>query len=365
MTDRISGTGGNITAWAELWRATINNDLIEDISSQLYGGNVSMNRDRTVTTQATFELRDAAVVNPYVDFLAVFQNIAYEDGREPERHQLGLFTIPVPSGSRTTRIAQGTYTGYDISSLLQKRAFTDTYNIAGGTNYRTAVMAILALAGISRVDIDATTKTLADPRTYSIGDGYLDAVNELLNAIGYFNLAATPDGKALSRPSMDVRFVEPYRVIRDEDLMSAVDSQPTDTSVANIVMVIQDNNLDTPLTAIRRNDAPDSPTSTISLGPITRVERQSNLADQAAVDALADRLLSEGRTFYQTASLRLLPDPRVLLPGQTVDFEFTGKLAIYNGRWRVRTATIGFDPATAGPVLEVNRVTDAIRGAII
>lgn len=366
MADHVTGTGGDIRSWFELWRATIDNVMVEDISRYLNGGSMSMNRDRAVTTQATFPLRDAAVVNPYIDYLAVFQNIEYEDGRPARREQLGLFGIRIPSGTRTTRRADGTYTGTDISARLQRFAFSDVYNIADGTNYVTAIVAILALAGITRYDIDPTTEVLATPRTFPPGTLYIDAVNTLLEAIGYFNLAATPDGKAMSRPSLDVKYIEPFATITDAALMGPVDSQPTDNSVSNVVIVVQENPNAVSLWAVRRNDDASSPTSSVSLdGDLVRVETRSNLENQAAVDALADRLLSEGRSFYQPASIRLLPDPRVVVPGQTIDLNLTGKLAIYNGRWRVRTATIGFSPEGAGPRLEINRVTDAITGAII
>ncbi len=365
MADHVTGTGGDIRSWFELWRATIDNVMVEDISRYLNGGSMSMNRDRAVTTQATFPLRDAAVVNPYIDYLAVFQNIVYEDGRAARREQVGLFGIRVPSGTRTVKVAEGVYSGSDISARMNRFAFTDVYNIASGTNYVTAIAAILALGGVTRYDIEPTTKTATTALTFAPGTTYLEAINTLLEAIGYFNLAATPDGKALSRQSLDVKYIEPVATISDTDIIGAIDSQPTDTTVANIVIVIQENPNTAPLYAVRRNDDPSSPTSTVVLGDLVRVESRSNLDGQTATDALADRLLSESRTFYQTASIRLLPNPQVVVPGQTVDLALTGKLAIYNGRWRIRTVSIGFDPAGAGPKLEINRVTDAITGAII
>ena len=73
MSDRIPGAGGGMTTWFELWRATIDNELVENITWALDGGNVDMNRDRTVTTQATFNLRDAAIVSPYTDFRRCFR----------------------------------------------------------------------------------------------------------------------------------------------------------------------------------------------------------------------------------------------------------------------------------------------------
>lgn len=363
----IPGAGGGITVWYELWRATIDNQLVEDISDILTfaGSGVSLNHDRAITSQATFNVKDVARVDPYVDFLAVFQNREYDDTGIVERDQLGLFTTPVPTGTRTIERAEGVYTGHDLTAILARYAFTDTYNIPQGRNRVEAVIDILEMAGITRHEIEPTAQTFDTAVTFTLGTTYLDACNTILEGIGYYHLAATIDGRLTSIPSRDVRYIEPYRTVTDDDLMREVYTQTTDTTVANIIIVIQDNAAEPPLWAIRRNDEIDSPTSTVSIGPKTRTETRSNLADQAAVNALADRLLSEGRTFYQVASVQTLPDPRVLNPRQTIDLDLTGKLEIFNGRWRVRTATIGFSPEQAGPLIEINRITDAIRGQLI
>lgn len=365
--ETIPGAGGGITVWYELWRATIDNQMVEDITEILTasGSGVSLNHDRAITTQASFSVKDVSRINPYTDFLAVFQNREYDDTGIVERDQLGLFTTPVPSGTRTIERAEGLYTGHDLTAVLGRYAFTDTYNIPQGTNRVQAVIDIMALAGITRYTIEPTDRVLDTPMSFPLGTTYLDACNTLLGGIGYYYLTSTIDGKLTSVLSRDIRYTEPYTTITDDDLMREVHAQVTDTTVANIVIVIQDNFTEPPLIAIRRNDEADSPTSTTNMGPKTRVETRSNLDTQADVDALADRLLAEGRTFYQVASMQTLPDPRVLSPRQTVDLNLTGKLEIFNGRWRVRTASIGFDPNQAGPLMEINRITDTIRGALI
>ena len=179
----------------------------------------------------------------------------------------------------------------------------------------------------------------------------------------YYQLSCMPDGLLFSMPSPALQSVEPFRTITDDDLMRPVEIQPLDTTVANVVIVVKDNPSAAPLTATRRNDATDSPTSTVNIGTITRIESRGDLADQDAVDALADRLLSEGRSFYQTAKLAILPDPRCLIPHQTIDLNLTGKLEILNGRWWVRTAKMPLN--TKETELEINRVTDTILGSLI
>lgn len=361
----VQGTGGGITVWFELWRATVANALVEDLTDIFAGGEVSLNLDRAIKSSAVFKVTDPSRVEPYSDYLAVFMNREYDDGSDSERDQLGLFATRVPPSTRTIERADGVYTGEDLTAALARQAFDDAYNIAASTNYVTAVTTILSAAGFSRYQIPATTSTTAAALTFPLGTTKLAACNTLLEAIGYYHLYVTPDGKLASHPTRAVQYVEPFTTLTDDDLMRPVETQPLDTSVANVVIVIKDNPSAAPLTSTQRNDAADSPTSTVNIGELTRIERRSDLADQAAVDALAVRLLSEGRSFYQTAKLSLLPNPDVLMPHQTVDLDLTGEMELLNGRWWVRTVGMGFTPATAGPSLEVNRVTDTIEGSII
>lgn len=357
-----AGSGGSIVVDFELWRATIDNQPVEDITDVFTGGSVSLNHDRAVKHQAMFDISDMSRVTPYVDYLAVFLNRRFRDGEPWTRDQLGLYTTRVPPGTHTVERAEVTFTGNDLTAVLARHAFTDTYNIAAGTNRVTAVLDILALAGITRHNIVSTTEVLSGDISFALGTTYLNACNTLLSGIGFYHLAMTPDGRLVSQPTSSIAYTQPYREVTASDLMEPIVTQVTDTSVANVVIVVQDSPNGAPLTAVARNDDEDSPTSTANIGVIARSETRSDLADQSAVDALAVRLLAEGRTYYQTATTTLLPDPAVLVPHQTIDLNGHGSLTPLNGRWWVRTATIGFTPATAGPRIELNRITDQITG---
>lgn len=362
----VPGLGDGQTVDFELVRADLQNVQTDAITTTGYStsnGFVDLNHDRDIKTQATFNVRDPSLLSPYVDFVAVWLNRAWDDGRTAERSQLGLFGVRVPPGTRTVERADAVYTGYDLTATLARFAFTESHNIAASSNYVDAVLDILGLAGLTRTLIEPTTTVTPAIVSFPVGTTYLAACNVLLQSIGYYNLSAMPDGRLFSMPTRALQYVEPYRTILDSDLMKPVELQVLDTSVANIVIVVKDNPNAAPLTATRRNDDADSPTSTVNLGPIPRIESRGDLADQAAVDALADRLLSEGRSFYQTAKLSVLPDPRCLIPHQTIELQLTGKLEILNGRWWVRTSRLPLN--TRHTEMEINRVTDSIQGTLI
>lgn len=362
----IPGTGNAQTVWYDLFKADIDNAQSTDLTASFFGastGQIDLNHDRAIKTQAHLDIRDPTLLDPYRDYVAVYLNREYDDGRASDRDQLGLFEVRVPPGTRTVERADAIYTANDLTATLARYAFTDAYNIAASSNYVTAVTDILALAGITRYLIEPTTTTTAAVISFPPGTTYLEACSALLQAIGYYALSALPDGRLFSTPTRALQYVQPYRTITDDDLMAPVHIQPLDTTVANVIIVVKDNPTGAPLTATRKNTAADSPTSTVNLGTVTRVVSRGDLADQDAVNALADRLLAESRSFYQTAKLVILPDPRVLIPHQTIELDLTGKLEILNGLWWCRVAKLPL--STRATEIEINRISDTIKGTLI
>ena len=131
-----------------------------------------------------------------------------------------------------------------------------------------------------------------------------------------------------------------------------------------MVLVINDDPTAAPLSSIARNDDPQSPTSTANKGEIMRREVVSGSTTQAALDALAARLLAESRSYYRTAKLTILHDPTALLMHQVVQLNLTGEQASLSGKWWVRTADMGFshDRPT---VLGINQISDDLAEAMV
>jgi len=86
---------------------------------------------------------------------------------------------------------------------------------------------------------------------------------------------------------------------------------------------------------------------------------------QADLDAYAARMLSEYRTFYQVIQFSILPDPDALKAHQVVKLTLTGANEKLNGRWWVRTASMGMQPSNALTVLSCNRITNDLTGGLI
>lgn len=361
--------GNGYTMSVELWRATIDNALVEDISDYLVDGSVDMNLDRDIKTAASFTIRNPSSVTPYTDYLAPFIRFEYDDGADDVYQQVGLFATKVPPGRYTVEDAVATFEGMDLTSLMATSYYTDTSNIAASANYVSGTNAIIAAitgAGISRYNIPATTSTTAAAQSFKVGSSRLDKANTLLDQLGWYHLAMDLDGK-VSTPGapQSLLSMEPWRELTDSDLLTAPDVQPTGLEIANTVLVINDDPAAAPLSSLATNDDPQSPTSTVSINrSIMRLVTVQGATTQAALDALAARILAESRTYYRTCKVTILHDPTALVPHQTVRLTLTGKMADLSGLWWIRTASIGLTPDKP-TVLELNQVTsDLVAGVI-
>lgn len=98
--------------------------------------------------------------------------------------------------------------------------------------------------------------------------------------------------------------------------------------------------------AIAVNDAPASPTSTVSLGRrIVRTHYDSKIETQAQADELAANLLQESLTRYRKLTLHTYPDPRRGL-GEiyALDIRRDDGTVVAGGNWRTRGWELPFGP---------------------
>lgn len=361
--------GNGFTLSVDLWRATIDNALVEDISEYLVDGAVDLNLDRDIKLAASFVLRNPSVITPYTDFLAPFVRMEFDDGADDVYQQVGLYATKVAPGRYTVEDAIATFEGMDLTSIMATSYHTDANSIAASANYVSGTNGInetISGAGITRYNIPATTSTTAAAQSFKVGSSRLDKVNTLLDQLGWYHLAMDLDGK-ISTPGapQNLLSMEPWRELTDADMLTPPDVQPTGIEIANVVLVINDDPASAPLSSTATNSDPQSPTSTVSIGrSIMRLVTVQGSTTQAALDALAARILAESRTYYRTCKVTILHDPTALVPHQTVRLTLTGEMESLSGLWWIRTASIGFTPDKP-TVLELNQVTsDLVVGTI-
>lgn len=347
-----------------LYRCNLAGDNLEDISQYLVAGFIDMNLDRDQgKVVASFTLSDATKVAPYIDYLKPILTIEYDDGRATITKPLGLFATRTPPSERTVERHDAAFQCEDLTRLLAQSAYTEVDNVASGTNVLAEVAATLDEVSCSWRLLPSNAATTTSARTFPIGTSRLEKINTLLGSIGWYALHPRVDGRLTSKQYASSSKRQPVATITDADVLEPIQIQINDQSLANVVVVIKDDPAAAPLTAYRENTDPSSPTSTVSLGfKFARVERVADLQTQAEVDALADRLLSESRSYYQTATLRIWPDYELGLH-DVVELQLSGEMEELNGLWWLRAWAIGLTPGECSYQIAINRVTDSVTGA--
>jgi hypothetical protein len=187
----LLGTSSSLTVSAGLELLNPDLTLNTDLSDDFEGGTVE--RVMGATIHGTCKLRIArellwgsALVRPYM---------VLTDGLVTGRWNVGVFSLATPVRVYGSGLTTFDCQGYDRLYLLT-RPVGDTYTVAAGTAYVTAVGTAIAAAGLVGVQIDSTAlaKTLPRdmvwPLTGEGGATWLQVCNDLLGAIGYRGLYA-------------------------------------------------------------------------------------------------------------------------------------------------------------------------------
>lgn len=338
---------------ATLTIRTLANEIVRDISDQLVKGTVTMNEDLRTPMTFSATLRDPSIVRQGLDYLAPRLRIAWNDGSVVDS-QVGLYAV-LPPGEQRHRW-RGTDAAIDARDLtwrLDAFAFDRTYTAAAGADIIAAAVAVLNAAGLTRHRLVSPRIRLKEPRSWLAGTPALDIVNDLLGSVGYYRIWPDSTGVLTSRAYQDTADAAPvvtYRSGPDTELMTdtIVEKSPGAPAVNRIVVIRPGTGSSdaAPLTAVR-NTRPEHPTSAAATGTIvSRTVRDSTLVDQAAVDALADRLLREAAGRYRVLSFKTLPDPRRTMHeiyGLDIVNQAGKEIAADN--WRCRTWEMGFTPS--------------------
>ena len=229
---------------------------------------------------------------------------------------LGVFLPATVTPSETNGIEMLSIEGYDRCWRVR-----DTYSevpvfFAAGTRYLDAVQQLLTASGIGLVIRTASTAVLAEDRQdWPAGTSYLTIVNQLLGEINYNPLWFDSRGAAILEPASvptAANIEHTLDASNVESLLLPQISRETDVFRAPNVFLVICSNADKngPLVARSENTNPQSPLSISRRGRrIMSITRVNNIADQAELQAYADRLRNESMLTGETirVSTALLP----------------------------------------------------------
>lgn len=168
--------------------------VVDDVSGWLKGGTVSRNAYNTLHGTCAIAISTAldwgtAIIRPYMTL---------SDGVIAARFNLGAYYTSTPTESLQEDPRTYDVQGYDIIHALDDRV-GESYSVAAGTDYLSAVEEILLARGYTQYIIDpsATGKTLPQSRSWALDDNvtWLTIVNDLLSAVGYAGVWSDWDGR--------------------------------------------------------------------------------------------------------------------------------------------------------------------------
>jgi hypothetical protein len=175
--------------------------VLEDISDDVDGGEIAHDCYDTIHGTCTLSLtRELDWEN---DKVLPFMR-AIGSGYEAY-WSLGVYLVSTPEVNLGATPVTYVVTGYDKLSLLS-RPIGDTYVIASGTAYLTAVADVITASGVPgavSLDTSAIASVLPADRVWILDSNetsYLRVCNDLLSEINYVGLYMTTDGKFTSHP---------------------------------------------------------------------------------------------------------------------------------------------------------------------
>ena len=221
--------------------------------------------------------------------------VAVIDGIE---YLLGIF---VPTTRRRVTAKDGVslrVEAYDRGVLLRQRKTKSLLHIAAGTKYTAAITQRLTDCGIAGI-VTASAAVLPGDREYDPGTDYLAIINGLLAEINYDPVWFNATGFAICRPYADPdagRIVHYYDGTTPISILEPGATTEEDWFDAPNVFVCVCDNADNSavMTATATNNNPLSGLSVLRRGrEIVSVIKVDSIADQAALQAYADRLCKQ------------------------------------------------------------------------
>jgi hypothetical protein len=349
-----------------LYRTDIAGERLEDISDAFVSGSVRY-REQNGSGQMTFtmELIGPEIVTPLSDFVSPFVTYALDDGTTAD-YRLGVFVVGQPDATITQRTARLTYVCEDLTAVVRDSVVDAPYKIASGTNIADAIGDALENAGITRYRLPRSTKTTGYKRSFPTGTSNLDIVQNLTVAARWWPISAALDGVLTTSVSRLMSQSESVATFTNGDYIGEVLHKPVRGAVGNVIKVRRERSDQGTLYAIRRITDVDSPIAIPNVGReipyLGGWIDARDAEDQDDVDAFADRLEEEARSYERTLEITVPPNPTMLGAHRVVSLDIeTDDWSFLSKHW-VSAWEIGVDPQNAAMRLTLNRLVRFGRG---
>lgn len=261
-----------------------------------------------IARTAKFEIKEqkAVSINYYSDRIrpVMILEMPARNGKPKGKVEfsLGIFILASPDRKDDTDGITRTIDAYDLSIILHSDKAEDIYTVPKGTNYKQAIIDLLASAGITDYNIEDTDKACTRDLQYEAGLPKIKIANMLCNNVNFTPITVDINGtfRAFSYIDPEKR---PIDYVYDDGelsiIMRGVNEQLDTFDIPNKWVVVRTNAEEEPLRSVLTNDNPDSPTSTVNRGrTILDYRELEDIADQEALDKYTKRIAGDASQVF-------------------------------------------------------------------
>lgn len=223
------------------------------------------------------------------------------DGGTVEWSQ-GLYRLPVsPDKIEGLKISKE-ISGFDRSIRLSRWKFPQNHFIAKGTEYVSAIIRILTMAGITKFNIPPSGLEIPSNREILAGVSAKEAANNLIDEINYDSIGVDKLGYIISQPYIPPTLrpiTQRYIANKNSILLPSFTSGLDLLEAANVFIRVAEN-IDSGETLVGKyvNNDPLSSISTFNQDEIMDYATIDNIANQETLDARAKRDCIESTSKY-------------------------------------------------------------------
>lgn len=217
-----------------------------------------------------------------------------------DAYPLGVFIGSTPTRSTDGMRESVEVQLYSTLLVLEQDVYPESVTVAAGAVVTDAVQGLVEEAGLATA-ITPSEATLPSAMTWPAGTSRLRVVNDLLAAVNYFSADADPLGRVTSSPWRSPSEREPVYTFRPGEVAihrPAFGVKADYYSVPNRVVAIAGND-EAELVAVAE-DYTSAVGRTIRGRWVTALRDGLEAVDQATLDAMAARLLLEGRQVIES-----------------------------------------------------------------
>ncbi|MDR0513850.1 MAG: hypothetical protein LBG81_01635 [Coriobacteriaceae bacterium] len=280
----------------------------DELDTILDGGSIELNSSSDIKAAGTVPFIGSLDLRN--DYLRIYSESFLND--ETTRVAHGTFLVATPSFELHGDTIKGRADLYSLLQLLSEASIGAPLSLPAGTIVVDYAKNLVEDIGLSVIG-DYSDRTLNDVANFDAGTSLLEVVNWLLAYGGFSSADVDGYGNVLMARYQDPSILAPVVEFTDGKdcvFLPGVLHEQDFFNVPNQVIAIM-SNMDRVMTATAINADPNNRYSTIARGgrTITQVEQVSDIASQDALQALAEKLLSEKTSAVETIEIKHVYQP--------------------------------------------------------